>query len=173
MRPTVGLLALFLAIEPSAALAQSRPYELETELGVARTLGTRPIFDYALCLGGSALRYVLPRLDVGIFVAYRQVVDTAAASFWYADIGARVRFLVVDRLSIRVDAGWSARHIGVESGYANTVGGLVAGAGLALPIYLGRNWRIGAVAAYHVTARTAERFWTQDLGVAVSSSWRL
>jgi hypothetical protein len=81
--------------------------------------------------------------------------------------------MITQRLWLRLDVGWSLRHIGLSDGYSNTVGGPMVGSGLGMNIYTRRNWNLSLAAVYHITARLpSEPFATQDLGLAVSWAWQ-
>lgn len=166
-----GLLSLSLG---GAVQAADPRWEVGAALGGAHTLGSNPIFDSAVSGGGSLLIRLHQRWAVGVFLEYRQVLDPEPASaFWYSDIGARGRLMLTRRLWLRLDLGWSFRHIGLRDGYSNTAGGPMVGSGLGMILYAQQNWNLSLAAVYHITARLpAELFATQDMGLAAAWAWR-
>jgi hypothetical protein len=150
-------------------------WEAAADLGVVHTVGSAPIFDWAVCGGGSLLVRLRQRFGVGMFAEYRQIVDSPAStsSFWYADVGVRGRFMFTQRLWVRLDAGWSFRHIGLPDGYSNTVGGLMAGGGLGAILVARSNWNLNLAATYHYTKRfPSEFFATNDIGLDAGWAWK-
>jgi hypothetical protein len=176
MSPTFIFLASLLSFEGGETIREhTNPLEIGIEWSAVGTLGSRPIFDYATCISGFALLQIRGRWSAGLMATYRQVLNAEpATSFWYADIGARGSLRVARALSLRLDLGWSFRHIGLDGGYANTVGGPMAGSGLGLRIYAREKWEMVLVAVYHITVRLpSEPFVTQDIGLALSCGWTL
>jgi hypothetical protein len=174
MSPAVLLLAGLLSLEKGeTSQGTEPPLELGIELSAVGTLGSRPIFDYATCVGGFALLHLRQRWGAGLIASYRQVLDAGpATSFWYADVGVRGSLRAARDLSLRLDLGWTFRHIGVD-GYSNTVGGPMAGGGLGLTVYAKRKWEMVLAAVYHITSRLpSEPFVTQDLGLSISCGWK-
>jgi hypothetical protein len=176
MSPTVLLLASLLSFgESETSRGATLPIELGAELSTVSTLGSRPIFDYATCVGSFALIRIRERWGAGVVATYRQVLDAdPASSFWYAEVGARGRVRFARALALRLDLGWSFRHIGLDGGYSNTVGGPMAGGGLGLTVYTRGKLELVLAAVYHITGRLpSEPFVTQDIGLALSSGWTM
>jgi hypothetical protein len=175
MKARVAILAVLISLGLGGNPQAAEPrWEVAADLGGAHTLGTNPIFDSVMCGGGSLLVRLRQRWNVGVFIEYRHVLDPEpASSFWYADIGVRGRLILTQRLWLRLDLGWSFRHIGIGDGYSNTVGGLMAGSGLGMTLYTRRNWNLSLAAVYHITARLpSEPFATQDLGLTAVWAWK-
>jgi hypothetical protein len=167
----LALVVVLLSLDVVWTASASEPrWEASADVGGVHTVGSDPVFDWAVCGGGSLLLRLRQRFGVGVFAAYRQILDSApASSFWYADIGARVRFSFTERLWLRMDTGWSFRHIGMRDGYSNTVSGFMAGTGLGVIVLARPKWNLSLAAAYHVTWRTqSEVFSTQDMGLSMA-----
>jgi hypothetical protein len=152
-----------------AARADPGHWEAAADLGGVHTLGSDSLFQWAVTGGGSLTRRLRGWMGVGVFADYRRIVDPApASSFWYADIGARSRFIFTERLWLSLDVGWGFRHIGLSNGYSNTAGGAMAACALGVILFARPSWNIGAAATYHFTWRfQAELFATQDTGLSV------
>ena len=155
----------------SAGVAQSgeQRWEAGTELGAVHTMGSNPIFGSAGEIEGGLLRRIGERWGAGGLVRYRHVIDAAPASaFWYGDVEACGQFRPWRRLSLRLEAGWSWRHIGI-AGYSNTVGGVVVGGQVGVDLVTWHHWDLGVVALLHVTQTwpTVETFRTDEVGLAL------
>jgi hypothetical protein len=168
-----ALAALLLLVLEGTGQAMKLPWEATAELSGVHTVNSAAIFDYAICGDGSVLARLHKRWAGGVFVEYRRVLDPVpATSFWYADLGLRGRLNVTTHLWIRLDLGWSIRHIALSDGYANTVSGIVVGTGLGVILWARPNWDVSLATVYHYTARTqAEYFSTQDIRSVQKSGW--
>lgn len=169
-RLTIVVVLILLDVVGTASASESR-WEAAADVEAARTIGSDRVFDWAVCGGGSLLLRLRQRFGVGVFAEYREILDSApASSFWYVDIGTRVRFSLTQRLWLRMDVGWSFRHIGMSDGYSNTVSGFMAGGALGVIVLPRPRWNLSLSAAYHVTWRTqSEVFSTEDMGL--SAAW--
>jgi hypothetical protein len=173
MNVRIAIIAALLSLGLAATAHAADPrWEVTADLGGMHTVGSNSVFDWAVCGGGSLFLRLRQRFGAGVFAEYRQIVDSSTSSFWYADIGARGRFMFTQRLWVRLDLGWSFRHIGLRDGYSNTVGGLMAGGGLGVILFARRNWNLSLAAVYHYTKRLVEFFATHDIGLAAGWAWK-
>jgi hypothetical protein len=169
MIPVAAAAVAFITIFDASGVvgrSEGRHWEGEFGVGAARSIVGSPAFGWLLDVDACVLRQIGAKSAIGAFVEYRWAVHPEPASgISYANIGARGRLAFGQRIWLRLDVGWSFRHISLDDGYANTVGGLSAGGGLAVRLVRRQDWDISVIATGRYTRRPTEPFAVIDLGL--------